>query len=218
MQSLRTFSNWVRVFLLVALVVSMASVVARAQQSITGEIKGSVTDASGAVVPAAAVSIQNVATGVVTPSTTNDHGLYDVPFLAPGDYTITFSKQGFRDFVRQGVKLAIETIEIDAALQVGTATQEVVVTSAAPLVETDTTEQHVDLNTEAVAAAPIIGTDWRNALVELSPGVNTGGGSGAANGQGVGINGTQSYNIGFTIDGSNATSPRDFNGSNNLVP
>jgi len=218
MQSLRTFSNWVRVFLLVALAVSMASVVARAQQSITGEIKGSVTDASGAVVPAAAVSIQNVATGVVTPSTTNANGLYDVPFLAPGDYVITFTKQGFRDFVRQGVKLAIETIEIDAALQVGTATQEVVVTSAAPLVETDTTEQHVDLNSEAVAAAPIIGTDWRNALVELSPGVNTGGGSGAANGQAVGVNGTQGYNIGFTIDGANATSPRDFNGSNNIVP
>ncbi|MGB6429954.1 MAG: carboxypeptidase-like regulatory domain-containing protein [Candidatus Acidiferrales bacterium] len=176
------------------------------------------TDSSGAVVPDATVSIQNVATGVVTPSATNANGLYDVPFLAPGSYTVTFSKQGFRDLVRQGIKLEIETLEVDGTLQVGTATQEVVVTSAAPLVETETTEQHVDLNTAAVQASPIIGADWRNALVELSPGINNGGGSGAANGQGAGVNGTQGYNMGFTIDGSNATSPRDFNGSNNIVP
>ena len=80
---------------------------ARAQNSNTGEIKGSVMDPSGALVPAAAVSIRNVQTGVVTATTTNQAGLYDVPFLAPGNYTITFSKEGFRSSVREGIVLQI---------------------------------------------------------------------------------------------------------------
>ena len=118
---------------------------ARAQNANTGEIKGAVMDPSGAVVPGVAVSIKNVQTGVVTPTTTNQSGLYDVPFLAPGSYTITFSKQGFRDFVREGIVLQIETLEISATLQLGVSTQEIVVNAAAPLVETETTEQHVEL-------------------------------------------------------------------------
>ena len=117
-----------------------------AQNSNTGEIKGSVTDPSGAVVPGAAVSIKNVQTGVVTATTTNQSGLYDVPFLAPGNYTVTFSKEGFRNFVREGIVLQIETLEISGTLQIGTAAQEVVVNAAGPLVETETTEQHVDLS------------------------------------------------------------------------
>src|ERR1700733_8205639 len=100
---------------------------ARAQNANTGELKGSVIDVSGALVPGAAVSIKNVQTGVVTASTTNQAGLYDVPFLAPGNYTVKFSKTGFRDFVREGIALQIETLQIDATLQLGVSTEEVVV-------------------------------------------------------------------------------------------
>jgi len=219
MQSHKTFGSFARVCLMLLLALSLTPILARAQNSITGELKGTVTDSTGAVVPKVAVSIKNVQTGVVTPTETNGNGIYDVPFLQPGPYTITFSKQGFRDFVREGVKLEIETLQIDASLQLGTATQEVVVSAAAPLVESETTEQHVDLDTAAVASAPIVGTDWRNELVALVPGVNVGsGGAGAANGQAAGVNGTQGYNINFLVDGTAATDPRDFNGSNNITP
>jgi outer membrane receptor protein involved in Fe transport len=191
---------------------------ARAQNANTGELKGTVTDASGAIVPGAGVSIKNVQTGVINTTTTNQSGLYDVPFLAPGNYTVKFTKQGFRDFIREGVTLQIETLEIDAPLQVGAASEEVVVHSAAPLVETETTEQHVDLNAQIIDAAPIVGTDWRSEMIQLIPGVNNGGGAGEATGQGVGINGTQGYNINFLADGSAATAPRDFNSSNYYPP
>jgi outer membrane receptor protein involved in Fe transport len=200
------------------LLVSLLAPAANAQNSNTGELKGAVMDSSGAVMPGVAVSIKDVKTGVVTSTTTNQSGLYDVPFVQPGTYSITFSKQGFRDFVRSGIVLQIETLEIDATLQVGVATEEVVVDAAGPLVETETTEQHVDLTTEAVKNAPIVGTDWRADLVQLIPGVNTGGGAGEANGQGVGINGTQGYNLNFLQDGSSATAPRDFNSSNFIPP
>jgi outer membrane receptor protein involved in Fe transport len=191
---------------------------ATAQNSNTGELKGTVTDASGALVPGAAVTIKNVQTGVVNPTATNQSGLYDVPFLAPGEYTVKFSKQGFKDFVRAGVTLQVETLQIDAALQVGAAADEVVVTAAGPLVETETTSQHVDLSTQTIANAPIVGTDWRAEMIQLIPGVNNGGGAGEATGQGVGINGTQGYNINFLSDGSAATAPRDFNSSNYYLP
>ena len=74
-------------------------------------------------------------------------------------------------------------------------------TEETPLVETETSDQHVDLSTAAIRAAPIVGTDWRAEMTQLIPGVNTGGGAGEANGQAVGVNGTQSYNVMFLSDG-----------------
>ena len=203
-------------FLLLAAI--LFAPVAKAQNANTGEIKGSVMDPSAAVVPGATVSIKNVQTGVITPTTTNQSGLYDVPFLAPGNYTITFSKEGFRNFVREGVVLQIETLEISATLQVGTSTQEIVVNAGAPLIETETSDQHVDLTTQSVVTAPIVGTDWRAELTQLIPGVNNGGGTGQASGQSIGVNGTQSYNVNFLVDGSAGTAPRDYNGSNYYMP
>ncbi|MGA2098795.1 MAG: TonB-dependent receptor, partial [Candidatus Acidiferrum sp.] len=149
---------------------------------------------------------------------TNQAGLYDVPFLTPGKYTVKFLKQGFKDFTREGIILQIETQQVDATLQIGAATEEVIVNSAGPLVETETTSQHLDLNTQAVATAPIVGTDWRADLTQLIPGVNAGGGAGEADGQSIGVNGTQSYNVIFLTDGSSATAPRDFNSSNFYPP
>jgi outer membrane receptor protein involved in Fe transport len=63
-----------------------------------------------------------------------------------------------------------------------------------------------------------VGTDWRAEMIQLIPGVNNGGGAGEATGQGVGINGTQGYNINFLSDGSAATAPRDYNSSNFYLP
>ncbi len=206
----------VAIFLLGAAI--LIAPLATAQNANTGEIKGAVTDASGAVVPGATVSIRNVQTGVVTPTTTNGSGLYDVPFLVPGNYTITFSKDGFRSFVREGIALQVETVEISATLQVGSASQEIVVNATAPVIETDTSDQHVDLSTHEMVTAPIVGTDWRSEMTQLIPGVNNGGGTGQASGQGIGVNGTQSYNTNFLIDGSAATAPRDFNSSNYYIP
>jgi len=208
-----------RTALFLAIGAILLAPLARAQNANTGEIKGSVMDPSGAVVPGAAVSIKNVQTGVVTATMTNQSGLYDVPFLSPGNYTITFSREGFHSFVREGIVLQIETLEISATLQIGTSAQEVVVNAAGPLVETETTEQHVDLTSQSIDAAPIVGTDWRGEMMQLIPGANTGGGTGTAGGgQAAGVNGTQGYNINFLSDGSAATAPRDFNSSNYYPP
>jgi outer membrane receptor protein involved in Fe transport len=191
---------------------------AKAQNANSGEIKGSVTDPTGAVVTGVVITIKNVQTGVVTATTTNQSGLYDVPFLVPGNYSVTFAKQGFSEFRREGIVLQVETVVVDAALQVGATSQEVVVNDAPPLVETETTSQKVDLSTATIQTAPIVGIDWRAQMTQLIPGVNAGGGTGEANGQQIGVNGTQSYNVNFLVDGSSGTAPRDFNGSNFIMP
>src|SRR6266496_1865069 len=166
-------------FAVLTLVILIASF-AFGQNANTGEIKGTVTDPSGAAIAEVKVTITNVQTGVNTVVNTNGAGIYDAPSVPLGDYKITFSKSGFRDFVRQGLTLQLQKIGIDATLQVGAATEEIVVTAETPLVETETSDQHVDLNAAAVQNAPIVGNDWRNEMMQLIPGVNTGGGTGGA--------------------------------------
>lgn len=190
-----------------------------AQNSNSGELRGTVSDSSGAVIPGATVSIKNVQTGVVDRILTNHAGRYDAPFMEPGEYAITFSKQGFQELSRTGIILRVETLDVDATLQIGSSTQQVVVSAPVPLLQTQTSGQSVHLTTTAIDAAPIVGTDWRAEMIQLIPGVNTGGGAGmVGNGQGAGINGTQGYNINFLTDGSASTDPRDFNNSNNILP
>jgi hypothetical protein len=202
-------------FLLAA---GLTATLAFGQNANTGEIRGTVQDSTGALVEGVKVIITNVETGVNIVSATNSAGIYDVPSVPTGLYTITFSKTGFKNFVRKGVTLEIQTIAVDGTLQVGSISEQVVVTEETPLVETETSDQRVDLDTAAIRTAPIVGTDWRAEMIQLIPGVNTGGGAGEANGQAVGVNGTQSYNVMFLSDGGPATAPRDFNGSNYYMP
>src|SRR5580658_4001611 len=202
----------------VLLVTGLTATLAFAQNANTGEIRGTVLDSTGAVLSSVKVTITNVETGVSIVSTTTSAGVYDAPSVPTGSYTVTFSKAGFKEFVRKGVTLEIQTIGVDATLQVGSTSEEIVVTAETPLVETETSDQRVDLSTAAIESAPIVGTDWRAEMIQLIPGVNTGGGAGEANGQAVGVNGTQSYNVMFLSDGGPATAPRDFNGSNYYMP
>jgi outer membrane receptor protein involved in Fe transport len=200
------------------LLLSFATTFAVAQNANTGEIKGTVTDSSGAVVSGVTVTILNVQTGVSTTATTNADGIYDAPSIPIGQYTITFAKTGFSNFVRDGVSLELQTISVDGSLKVGSISEKVVVTGDAPLVETETSDQRVNINADAIRTAPIVGTDWRAEMTQLIPGVNAGGGTGQASGQQVGVNGTQSYNVNFLSDGSAATAPRDYNSSNYYLP
>lgn len=188
------------------------------QNANTGEIKGTVTDSSGAAVGGAAVTITNVQTGVTIASVTNSEGIYDSPSVPTGEYRITFSKAGFRDFVRQGVTLQLQTIAINATLQVGAPTEQVVVTAEVPLLQTETSDQQAHFDTKEVLNAPIVGGVWYSELTKVLPGVGGGGGRNASGGEGVAVNGTQSYSANFQIDGTTVTDPRDLNASDNYPP
>jgi hypothetical protein len=150
----------------------------------------------------ATVAITNVLSGVAQRVTTNVHGVYDVPSVPPGEYTISFEREGFGRFNRTGIVLHLETITVDATLRIGSTTQSIEVTGAARLVQTETPERSTTITTTAITDTSNVGQSWY-ILLGLIPGVS-GGVRQGANGEGASVNsqGGQQYN--WQIDGGHA--------------
>src|SRR4030095_4024228 len=101
---------------------TLCSPFALAQQE-TATITGEVRDANGSVVPKATITLPNNETNVSIKSETNDQGLYTVPSLKPGPYSITVEKAGFKKSVRSGVTLQVNQVaRLDVNMQVGEVT------------------------------------------------------------------------------------------------
>jgi len=104
----------------------------------TGEITGTVADASGAVIAGAAVTITNTATSQTREVATNQAGNYSVPYLVPGTYDIRVETSGFKSVSRRGVELQVGAVaRIDFAMEVGEVSQRVEVSGGAPLLTTE---------------------------------------------------------------------------------
>lgn len=106
-------------------------------QTITASITGTVTDASGAVVPNAKVTATNVATNLTYTATTNESGLYNLRFLPVGQYTVSTETQGFKRTILGPFGLEVnQTARVDVQLEVGETTQSIEVTGFAPVLQT----------------------------------------------------------------------------------
>ena len=129
---------------------------ALSQNRNTGEIRGTVTDPSGAVVPDANVAVLNFDTGEKNDFTTNRDGIYDTVSTPTGNYQITVTAKGFKALVIGPVPLNVSTITEDAKLEVGTPTETVTVTATgAPLLHTESGEQSgVMVGNEIAATTP----------------------------------------------------------------
>ena len=129
---------------------------AGAQLSGKGAIKGSVVDASGAVIPGATIVITNDATGVSTTTTSTSAGDYDVSTLDPGIYTVTTSAPGFSKLSQQNIHVnALETQNYNPALAVGASVDTVTVSSAPPQLETSNATLGATMENEMYSALPI---------------------------------------------------------------
>jgi Carboxypeptidase regulatory-like domain len=95
----------------------------------TGSILGAITDASGASIPSATITVTNKATGVPRSLATNSQGLYNAPALQAGDYDVRVEMQGFKTEVRSAQVLAGTDTTINVALTLGE-TREVVTVEA----------------------------------------------------------------------------------------
>ena len=142
-----------------------------AAQDPRGAIQGRVVDASGAAIPGATVDVLNTATGVVTPTTTNDQGSYRSAFLNPGTYRVTVSLTGFSKFISDNIELHVsDLLTVDATLKVGAITDEVTVTATAATVDRTTAELGQVVDARRIAELPIReGSPVE--LVILAPGV-----------------------------------------------
>ena len=190
------------VSLLVLLLMCILPNLALAQGRQSGEIRGTVTDPSSAVVADVAVTVTNVATGMRLAATTDSSGVYDVPFLQPGEYTVTFARQGFKSLTRSGITLHVETITVNGTLEVGAASERVVVSGDAPLVQTETAAKNTTLTSDFVSSAPSINRSWQD-LFAAMPGVNPGSGENSS-GSGIGVNGQERYFSTWQVDGGSA--------------
>jgi Carboxypeptidase regulatory-like domain/TonB dependent receptor len=159
-------------FLLAALVlIAASSTAAAAAQEARGAIQGRVVDASGGAVPGATVEVKNLATGVVTPTVSNEEGSYRVPFLIPGSYTVTVSLEGFSRFISNPIEVHVaDLLTVDASLKVGALTDEVSVTAVASTIDRSTAELGQVVDARRIAELPIReGSPVE--LVILAPGV-----------------------------------------------
>src|ERR1700730_7182304 len=171
-------------------------------------LAGTVTDASGAVVANANVSIINTATGVARDMTTDSAGFYSAPNLLPGVYDITAAAPGFSTYKQMGLTLTVGASRaLSISLQIGHATDHVEVTATAPDVQLASSPLSAEVDSTTERELPLNGRDWTQ-LATLQPGV-TGvrveAGSSNRGNRGYGtllsISGHQPYENNYRING-----------------
>ena len=175
-------------------------------QSTYGSIVGTVTDATGAAVPNATVTVTNLGTNEARVAKSDAAGNFSAVNLLPATYKISVTAANFKGFLRQPVPVAVgSTVRIDAALQVGAATETVEVTTQAPLLQTDSSSVNQQIEGKTVQEMPLNGRNSMN-LLALAAGVIPGGStSGSAGGnQGAGhtnVGGFGNYQMGGGLSG-----------------
>ena len=151
------------------LVVILALPVAAAAQVTTADIVGRVTDSSGAVLPGATVTIENLATHDVRTAPTNETGDYLFNLLPIGTYTVNVELQGFASQTTRVVLSTGDRVRFDPKLQLGQVQESVLVTAESPLLQTDTATVSALVSEKAVQDLPVSGRNVVR-LVQLVPG------------------------------------------------
>jgi hypothetical protein len=194
----------------------------------SGNIQGVISDPSGASVNGASVQLRNVDTGVTSGTKTSDSGNYRFSSLQPGKYVVSAEAGGFR---KTEVNLTLSTAEtqgINIILPVGSSTQALTVTAAAPVLDTDDSRIQTTLSADTVRDLPSANRNLWDILA-VTPGVVGTGTRGANEAPGGGADnfGTQTPQISANgrsytgnlvmVDGMNVTSPVQ-NGNIILAP
>jgi hypothetical protein len=172
----------------------------------SAQITGRVTDATGAVVSRASITIANIATKLEKTSVTNEVGVYVVPFLTPGTYTMKVSMAGFKSITRTPVQLEVDQVaRIDFALEAGDTVESVTVTESAPIIQSESGAIGQVVGPKKVVDLPLNGRDFTQ-LATLTPGALAGGNNGTlGGGPTIIMNGMRPSKTAFLIDGVNAT-------------
>jgi len=177
-------------------------------QSTSGELAGTITDATGATIPGATVAATNTATGAVATTTTSSSGQYRLSNLPVGTYDLTASASGFTKQQQKGLIVDLnKTATKNLTLQVGEAATIVDVQEAATTIDTTTAQIQSTYDAKQLSDLPAAslgagGGTTSSGVINLSllaPGVATGGSVGVGNGPSVG--GQRPRNNNFTIEG-----------------
>ncbi|MDE1176654.1 MAG: TonB-dependent receptor [Edaphobacter sp.] len=176
----------------------VVSLPATAQTAATGTISGTITDASGAVVPNAVIQVINTDTGATRNLTAGTGGEYSSTFLQPGHYELIVAGTGFGKVDRKNLNLTVgQVLSVDLALPAASTSTEVTVTDASPLIDTEKTQVSQTIGQELVSNLPVNGRRYDN-FVLLTTNVVPDGSSGLISYRG--ISGLYNTNL---IDGAN---------------
>jgi outer membrane receptor protein involved in Fe transport len=141
-----------------------------AQSTVTGAIRGTVTDAQGAVVPNATVTITNTGTNQTQSATTDGDGGYRFSNLQPGVYSLKTTATGFAEFTQERVVVEVgQVTPIEVQLGLTGQTANVEVTAEAPVINTNDNANSININQTSINELPINGRRWSNFAL-LTPG------------------------------------------------
>lgn len=149
-------------------------------------IQGNITDNTGAIVPGVTVNLSNPSTGQTQQAVANDDGFFRFSGLAPGLYTVTAEKEGFKKQTVENVKVDAEAVSgIDIALEAGVISEVVTVQAENSGLETEDASVRKTITTEEIQKLPQVGRDPYE-LARLAPGVLSPGARGG-NGNSIGL-------------------------------
>jgi Carboxypeptidase regulatory-like domain len=196
-----------RTCLLLALALLAIGAAPAAAQDFRGGIRGTVTDATGGILPGVTVTVTNADTKIAQTVVTDEKGLFEVLYLNPGAYTVTAELSGFRTSVHANQPVRIGDVSrLDISLATGGLQESVEVTAETPLLNTTTGISGTTIDSTQIAELPL-GDGTAYMLTRLAPGITDASdlhfARPADNGNLAGIvaNGVQGGNE-FTIDGA----------------
>ena len=176
----------------------------------TGAIVGVVKEATGAVIPRAAVKITNVGTGLTREVISDEGGRYVAESLPIGVYDITAEMSGFKRFAHKGIKLSVaDRLSIDIVMEVGQVTEVVNIEGVAPVVQTETGALNYFISGNQVTELAVNGRNFVQ-LAQLVPGASSTSrsdtiGVGVTGNKGVAFNGLGQGYSGWLVDGAQNT-------------
>jgi len=194
--------------LAVAVCVWLVSGQSAQAQAVYGQILGTVTDASGAIIPNANITVTDVAKGTVVTATSNEAGQFTVAHLIPDTYTVKVTATGFKGFEQTDLKLSADgAVTVSAILGVGSEDQTVTVNADdVPQLKTDRADVSTSFEEQEIRSLPIPDHNFTN-LQLLLPGAQQLGWSHAAseNPQGskqIQVDGQAFGGVNYTLDGT----------------
>ncbi len=176
-----------------------------AQGTATGQVLGTATDQEGGVLPGTTVTATNVNTGLSRSTTTGPNGFYRIDLLPSGTYDVRAQLAGFQPAISKGVTVTLGTaVRIDFDMQLSKVEEEIVVTAAAPVVETTNPSVTSSVSDTAIANLPLNGRDFTD-FIALTPATVAASDEQVGGRGGVNI-GARAIQNSFNIDGSNSQS------------
>jgi len=178
-------------------------------QLVQGSLTGTVSDASGAVVPRVTVTVTEKDIGFTRTATTGRDGAYLIPLLPPGHYTLTAEKEGFQKYVEGPITLTVDQqAKVDISLTVGAANTTVTVEAAAPVLDTQSYSVGTTVEQTKVEQLPFNGRQFLEATL-FTPGVVPGTQGSELNsnrGGSINVNGMRETMNTYLLDGMSDTS------------